>query len=248
MEKVILSSILAVFLSIGLFAQTNGTLTVTTTTSNAGGNYAPRNIVAIWIEDSNGVFVKTLLAYAQNYKTHLNNWQASTTAIGSAFNSVDAITGATKTSHATRSCSWNGKNYLGAAVNDGTYKVCFELTDKNATGNYSFFTFTKSATAQNQTPSNKPSFSSISIIWTPEASDVESIDYVETYNIFPNPTSGVFEVSGDKIKELEVCNVLGKIVCKEKTSIVDISKQDKGIYFVKITTDKGIFTKKILKY
>ena len=47
---------------------TPGTLHVTTLTSAAGGNYAPRNIVAVWVEDSNGVFVKTLLAYANTYK------------------------------------------------------------------------------------------------------------------------------------------------------------------------------------
>jgi nitronate monooxygenase len=56
-------------------------------------------VVAIWVEDNQGNFVKTLLAYAQNRKTHLNTWEASTTAAGIPFNTVDAITGATKTSH-----------------------------------------------------------------------------------------------------------------------------------------------------
>ena len=49
-------------------AQTNGTLSVSVTTSSTGGNYAPRNIVAIWIEDSSGKLVKTLLAYAKEWK------------------------------------------------------------------------------------------------------------------------------------------------------------------------------------
>jgi len=47
-----------------IIAQTNGTLAVSVTTSSTGGNYAPRNIVAIWVEDNSGKFVKTLLAYA----------------------------------------------------------------------------------------------------------------------------------------------------------------------------------------
>jgi len=38
---------------------TNGNLSVTVTTSSAGGEYTPRNVVAIWVEDNNGVFVKT---------------------------------------------------------------------------------------------------------------------------------------------------------------------------------------------
>ena len=96
--KTIITSLL-VLISFFTFAQTEGTLTVSLTTSSAGGNYSPRNIVAIWIEDDNGNFVKTLMAYANVRKTHLNTWEASTSAAGSIYNVVDAITGVTKTSH-----------------------------------------------------------------------------------------------------------------------------------------------------
>ncbi len=110
--------ILIIFIShITLYSQTSGELTVAVTTSKAGGNYAPRNIVAIWIENSAGIFIKSLLVYGDKRKTHLNNWQASTSAAGSEYNRVDAITGATKSSHGTRNCTWDGtdltrgKNY-----------------------------------------------------------------------------------------------------------------------------------------
>lgn len=86
-------------------AQTNGTLSVSVVISSTGGNFAHRNVLAIWIEDNIGKFVKTLLAYANSRKTHLNTWEASTTTAGSAFNSVDAITGATQSTHSTRTCS-----------------------------------------------------------------------------------------------------------------------------------------------
>ena len=66
------------FTAISVLAQTPGELTVSVATSETGGNYAPKNIIAIWIEDDGGNFVKTLLAYAQNRRTHLNNWQATT--------------------------------------------------------------------------------------------------------------------------------------------------------------------------
>jgi hypothetical protein len=137
MKKSILTSVIILLTVSWINAQTDGVLNVTATTSSAGGNYAPKNIVAIWIEDDQGNFVKTLLAYAQNRKTHLNTWEASTTAAGSPFNTVDAITGATKTSHGTRTCSWNATDINGAIMPDGTYKVWFELTDKNSTGNFS---------------------------------------------------------------------------------------------------------------
>lgn len=103
--------ILALLFTAPLFAQTYGHLNVNFTSSQAGGNYAPRNIVAVWVEDADGHFVKTLMAYAQNRITHLNTWQAATVAAGSEYNRVDAITGSTRTSHASRSCLWNALDY-----------------------------------------------------------------------------------------------------------------------------------------
>lgn len=142
--------------------KTSGTLSVSTLTSSAGGKYAPKNIVAIWVESSSGTYVKTLLAYANTYKRYLTNWSSS-----SGYNTTDAVTGATVNSHTTRSCSWNGKDYNGNVVGDGTYKVCMELTDKDGTGNYHEFTFTKGTSSATLSPSNVSSFSNISIKWTP---------------------------------------------------------------------------------
>ena len=143
--------------------KTAGTLTVSTLTSTAGGGYAPNNVVAIWVESNSGTFVKSLLVYAATRKYDLTNWTSN-----SSSNTTDAITGATQSSHAVRTCTWNGTNTSGTVVGDGVYKVCMELTDKNGTGNFSSFTFTKGTTASTQTPSNVSSFSNISIAWTPQ--------------------------------------------------------------------------------
>ena len=74
-----------------------GTLRVSTLTSAAGGNYAPRNIVAIWVEDASGNYVKTLLVYANTYKQFLTHWRTK-----SQYDRTDAISGATVNSHAAR--------------------------------------------------------------------------------------------------------------------------------------------------
>lgn len=140
-----------------------GTLTVSTLTSSAGGNYAPRNVMAIWIETNTGTYVKTLLAYCYARSTYLSNWRAK-----SSYNIVDAVTSATQSNHATRTCSWNGTNTARAAMPDGVYRVCMELTDRNGTGNLSTFTFTKGASPVTLTPANQPSFSNILIKWQPK--------------------------------------------------------------------------------
>lgn len=144
--------------------KTPGTLAVSTVTSTAGGPFAPAHVMAIWIEDNSGKFVKTLLAKGQTRRQYLANWLNATPSA----NTVDASTGATLTSHGTITCNWNGTDVSGAVVSNGTYKVCIELTDKDASGNFSTFTFAKDTVANSQSPANKPSFSSISLKWTPQ--------------------------------------------------------------------------------
>lgn len=137
-------------------------LTVTANTSSAGGNYSPKNILAVWIENSSGQFVKSLAVYAAERKSDLTRWQSA-----SKGNTTDAKTGATRSGYNAISVRWDGTDTNGNVVADGTYKVCLELTDKSSSGNFSTFSFTKGTTEESQTPSNAPSFSNITIKWMP---------------------------------------------------------------------------------
>lgn len=232
----------------GLLAQTSGTLTVTAATSTAGGNFAPKNIVAMWIEDSQGNWVKTMLAYAATRKTHLNTWEAATTAAGSPFNTVDAITGATRSNHGTRTCTWNATDVNGNLLPDGDYTVWMELTDKNGTGNFSSFPFTKDTIPLNLTPSNVPSFATISIVWEPViTTGVDENALAFQYSVSPNPTTGTFRVEGKDITGIEVLNAAGAAVYKGASTSIDLSSKPEGIYYVRIATDKGTVVKKVLK-
>ena len=144
--------------------KTNGTLAVSTVTSTSGGGYTPQNVVAIWVEDNSWKFIKTLLVKAQSQMGYLSNWLNATPTA----NEVDAITGATAYSYGALTCSWNGTDYQGTLVSDTTYRVCMELTDGHGSGNFSYFSFKKGTAANTQSPVNKPSFSSVSIKWTPK--------------------------------------------------------------------------------
>lgn len=230
-----------------LNAQTQGELTVSTATSDAGGNYAPRNIVAIWVEDDSGNFVKTLLAYAATRITHLNIWQASTVAAGSEFNRVDAITGATRTSHGTRNCSWNATDFNGTLVMDGTYNIWMELTDQNGTGNYSSFPFTKGTNAESLSPANVPSFSSIDINWMPDTAGVSENNDSYNFVIYPNPSTGIYTIKMDEIGDVVIRNILGSVVYKSKTNTIDISNQPNGVYLITVRVNDKTATAKIIK-
>lgn len=71
-------------------------------------------------------------------------------------------------------------------------------------------------------------------------------------HVFPNPTSGMFEISNIiPNTEIKIFNTAGKI-CKyqittSKSIVVDASRLPNGIYFVKTYSEYGAVTEKIIK-
>ena len=83
-----------------------------------------------------------------------------------------------------------------------------------------------------------------------------NIDNIEVY---PNPTTGKIKIKAEGIQKIEVMNITGQTIYKSKyespkfhtelveETEVDLSNQSVGIYLIKITTDKQIITKKLIK-
>lgn len=247
MKKLIVLFV-GVFYSLNLLAQTTGTLNVSVTTASTGGNYAPKNVFVIWIEDASGNFVKTLTANAEKRIQYLYKWSTSTAAKSSQYNRVDAVTGATLGSHGTRTGAWNGTDYNKKPVADGTYYVCFELTDKHAQGNYSRFAFTKGADNK-VTPANATGFSNISIQWTASGTtDTEIVEVQNDVQIFPNPSGNVFKVQGNDIRKIEVLSVSGAFLFENSdNSMIDLGNYVNGIYLARIKTGDKTVVKKLVK-
>lgn len=151
------------FTTTAVSANTAGTLAVTATTTTYNGPYAPRHVLAIWVANSSGTFVKSLMVYAAARKSDLTNWLSATPA----GNSTDATTGATLSSHGTRTCTWNGKNVSGSVVADGSYRLCVEYTESNGTGKLATFTFVKGPTTDVEAASTKSGVSMSTLTWTP---------------------------------------------------------------------------------
>lgn len=107
----------------------NKVMDLSTLTSPYGGRYAPRNIGAIWIERSDGTFVKTLEKWARTRQRYLTNFRRRTGG-----DTTDAITGATLSSHRTHAERWDLRDLSGCAIAPGDYVVVLELTDTNSTG------------------------------------------------------------------------------------------------------------------
>ena len=224
-------------------ASTPGVLSVSVTTSTANGSFAPKNIVAIWIQDSAGKFVKTMMILAGTRKADLTNWVTSTP-VG---NSVDAATGATQSSHGTRTCTWNATNASKVLVVDGTYTVKMEMTESNGGGKVGTFTFDKGPNGVTLTPTSVPSLSNINIKWTPTSTALEDVKLSNLYQVYPNPAKTTIFVNGFDINEVEVFSIDGKSLLKTKEQTLNLSSLVHGTYLVQIKSKLGTVLKKIIK-
>lgn len=83
------------------------------------------------------------------------------------------------------------------------------------------------------------------ILSTPNIND-------EYFAIYPNPATHKITIENtnqDSINKILVYDTLGRLVLEENnpSNQLDISKLDSGLLFLTIETDKGVFTKKIIK-
>jgi len=249
-----------------IFSQvyTPGTLTFTVKTSSAGGGYAPSHVMAIWITTSSGTFVKTKLRRAVAQVAYLTHWNSS-----SSGNVTDATTGATMSNHnspnSPYTITWNGTDVNGNVVADGTYNLCIELTDKNATGNYSTFTFVKGTTQQLQNPANQPSFSNMTLNWVPTPQGINAnTAYNYSSSVYPNPfnkeTNISFNLKNSGSVSINIYSVRGDLVKVLLNEFVDEgtynlkwdgsdnnnNKVSEGVYYYTISTAYGSYTGKFV--
>lgn len=78
----------------------------------------------------------------------------------------------------------------------------------------------------------------------------ETQPVVDTFVIYPNPTTGQFTVEGANVSKVEVYNLVGQKVCEQqgsKTVSIDAANWNKGVYLVNIIEQDGaVATKKLV--
>ena len=70
--------------------------------------------------------------------------------------------------------------------------------------------------------------------------------------VYPNPSKGNVTIScQNSIKSIQLFDVQGRIlqtdIVNETSKVIDISDKQNGVYFIKVTTDKGIKVEKVMK-
>jgi PKD repeat protein len=146
-------------------ATIGGELSFTVRTVTANGNYAPRNILAIWVEDTDG-FVKSRKVMANARKQYLYTWVSA-----SNYNVVDATTGPTLSNHQTHTVLWDCTDLDGNIVPDGDYVVWAEFTEQHAQGPLYSLTFTKGSEFVSISPADETYFKDIALTFSPVVCD-----------------------------------------------------------------------------
>lgn len=141
-------------------------LKVTYTTTTQAGVFAPRNVVAVWIEDAAGTFVKTIDRHSDIRTQHLVAWRAAAGA-----GDTDGVSGASRLDHALPVTKTNKLRKNQVEIPDGTYTIRMESSEVNAVAanenNQGEFTFTKGAVADTQTGLSNGGFTNVTIEFTP---------------------------------------------------------------------------------
>jgi len=80
--------------------------------------------------------------------------------------------------------------------------------------------------------------------------DVDTFELSSNILIYPNPISDIINIkvqNGLKVNKVKIISILGKTIMEQSKNRFNISRLSKGIYLIKIITDKGIVTRKVIK-
>jgi hypothetical protein len=155
---------LALFTATTVLGGTAGSVEFSVRTKPTKEKYAPRNVIAIWVTDSKGNFVKTLEVYGKKRKKYLKAWTKQ-----SKKNEVDAVTGATLKKHKTHTVTWDCRDTKGNLMPDGDYQIHVEFTNKNGQGPTTppgHIQFKKGSKSISLTPKKLPCFDKMTLKYT----------------------------------------------------------------------------------
>jgi hypothetical protein len=65
--------------------------------------------------------------------------------------------------------------------------------------------------------------------------------------VYPNPVKGQLFVKAENLQSVEVFNLVGQKVLASEDASIDMVNLSQGIYFVRVTADGKVVTKRIVK-
>ena len=65
--------------------------------------------------------------------------------------------------------------------------------------------------------------------------------------VYPNPASSMLRVEGEGIQQVEIIDVNGRVVMNTQAGIINVESLVSGVYMVRVVTNDGVSTQKIVK-
>jgi len=96
--------------------------------------------------------------------------------------------------------------------------------------------------------------SEIDINFTSKDCDYRIINFIDNplvnrFELFPNPTTNRIEINSDlNIDYIEVYNNTGKFILRTTRLVINLEKFKKGVYLIKVHSDKYNIIEKVIKY
>lgn len=76
-------------------------------------------------------------------------------------------------------------------------------------------------------------------------------DVTTQVNVYPNPSNGVFDIKGKDMRKIEILDSNGHIILSKETEndhiVINLNKESRGIYLLRVITDNGIKPIKLIK-
>jgi len=148
---------------------------------------------------------------------------------------------------------YGGKWYIGylrsSSDTPRAVKRNFEMANYSSSTvsrRYTSGTFIKGTTVSTSTLTTIVGFTAPVITWTPNNTAIDEVK-ANQYSVYPNPTRSTVYVSGFDIKGIDVLTLNGKYIFSTNNQRMDLSALPKGVYLAKLTTNAGVFFKKIEK-
>ncbi len=148
------------------FSNTDGLVEFSFATKPTDGKYSPEHVLAVWVTDTSGNFIKTLKIQGQKMKFFLSSWLTD-----SELNEVDAVTTATLKKHQTHTVTWDCSDTTGTVVPDGIYRIHVEFTEENGQGPVippNYVEFEKGDESVSITPKDLTHFYNLKFVYKPE--------------------------------------------------------------------------------
>lgn len=77
-----------------------------------------------------------------------------------------------------------------------------------------------------------------------------SINNQDRFDLYPNPATGAFTITGAGLQEVQIVNQAGLVVYHEQlkdfSTVIDVSKIPSGLYFIKVKTNEGMSVEKLI--